>query len=475
MKNHNDILLIIFFIACLTSCVPTKPNQRKAGKVIPTSYLERRDSTNIATISWKEYFGNKNLINLIDTALLNNYDVLIALQRIEAAQADVQFNKGILLPSVSVGGVGAIRRYGLYTMDGAGNATTDIEKGKVVPVNLPDYFVGLQTTWEADITGKLRNRKRAAVARYLSTLEGKNWLITNLVAEVAFSYYELQALDNELEMIQENILLQQNAVDIVTIQKQASASNELAVKQFQAQLLNTQSLAEEISQKIIELETRINLLLGRYPQPIIRDKSVLTNSIPSEIQAGIPSDLLLNRPDIKQAELLLVASKADLKSARAAFFPTLNITGGIGFQAYRPNLLLTSPESFAFSLVGGLSAPMVNRSALKANFKGATALQAEALYNYQKSILNAYAEVYNQLNYITKLQRVFAYRNEEVNILSQAIETSNELFRTGRASYLEVLLTQQTALNARFNFIEARKKQLLSRVNIYKALGGGWK
>ncbi|MBI3219915.1 MAG: efflux transporter outer membrane subunit [Bacteroidetes bacterium] len=475
MKNYRYFLLIISFTACVTSCAPTKTVQQTANKAIPTSYKIGRDSINIATLSWKEYFANKNLVNLIDTALINNYDVMIALQRIEGARAGVLFNKGMLLPSVSIGGVAAIKRYGLYTMDGAGNATTDIEKGKLVPVNLPDYFVGLQTSWEADITGKLRNRKRASVARYLSTLEGKNWLVTNLVAEVASAYYELQALDNELEMIQENILLQQNAVDIVTIQKQAGAANELAVKQFQAQLLNTKSLEAEISQQIVELETRINMLLGRYPQPIIRDRSVLANSIPSQIQTGIPSDLLRNRPDIKQVELLLVASKADVKAAQAAFYPSLTITGGIGFQAYRPNLLFTSPESFVFSLVGGLSAPLVNRSAIKANFKGATALQVEALYTYQKSILNAYVEVYNQLNYIHNLQRNFAYRNEEVNVLSQAIETSNELFRTGRATYLEVLLTQQTALNARLNFIEVRKKQLLSRVNIYKALGGGWK
>ena len=475
MKYNIYLLLTIFFTVSLASCVSTKIAQDTKGNEMPGSYKIGRDSSNIAGITWKEYFDNKNLLNLIDTAILNNLDVLMALQRIEAARVGVLFNKGLLSPSVSVGGVAAIRRYGLYTMDGAGNATTNIESGKIVPVNLPDYFVGLQTSWEADITGKLRNRKKAAVARYLSSLEGKNWLVTNLVAEVASAYYELQALDNELEIIQENILLQQTAVDIVTIQKEAGAANELAVKQFQAQLLNTKSLEVEITQRLVELETRINMLLGRYPQPIIRDRSVLVNSIPTQIQTGIPSDLLRNRPDIKQAELLVVAARADLKAAKAAFYPSLTITGGVGFQAYQPNLLFASPESFVFSLVGGLSAPLVNRSAIQAHFKGAKALQIEALLTYQKSMLNAYGEVYTQLKEINNLQRIFAYRDEEVNVLLQAIETSNELFRTGRATYLEVLLTQQTALDARLNFIEVRKRQLLSLVNIYKALGGGWK
>ena len=474
MKNYKYIVHIILLATCLTSCIPTQTAKHTSTKPAPNSYSTGSDSTNVATISWKEYFSDKNLVNLIDTALINNYDVLVALQRIEAASAGVQFNKGLLLPSVSAGGVTAIRRYGLYTMDGAGNITTDILPGQIVPVNLPDYFVALQTSWEADITGKLRNRKKAAVARYLSSVEGKNWLITNLVAEVASTYYELQALDNELEIIRENISLQEKALAIVIIQRESGAANELAVQQFQAQLLNTKSLEVEIAQQIIEVENQINFLLGRYPQPIVRDKTILTQSIPSHIQTGVPSDLLRNRPDIKQAELKLLAANADVKAARAAFYPSLNIAGGLGFQAFKTNLLFTTPQSFVFSLVGGLSAPLVNRSAIKAHFRGASANQVESLYNYQKSILNGYVEVFNQLNNINNLQRIFTFRNEEVIVLSQAIETSNELFRTGRATYLEVLLIQQAALNARLDFIDVRKRQLLSNVNIYKALGGGW-
>jgi outer membrane protein TolC len=272
-------------------------------------------------------------------------------------------------------------------MDGAGNATTDILPGQTVPVNLPDYFVGLQTSWEADITGKIQNRKKAAVARYLSSIEGKNWLITNLVAVIASTYYELQALDIELEIIRENISIQENAVAVVTSQKESGAANELAVEQFRAQLLTTKSLEVEIEQQIIETENQINSLLGRYPQPIERGKTILTHIIPTQLQTGVPSDLLRNRPDIKQAELELIAAKADVKAARAAFYPSLNITGGLGFQAFKPNLLFTTPQSFVFSLVGGLSAPLINRSAIKANFKGASAYQVELLYNYQKSIL----------------------------------------------------------------------------------------
>ncbi|MCA6414400.1 MAG: TolC family protein, partial [Cytophagales bacterium] len=198
MKNYKYIILTIFLTASLIGCIPTQPMYQMSTKITPMSYAIGSNSSAIATISWKEYFSDKNLIALIDTTLANNFDVLIALQRVEAARAGVQFSKGLLLPSVSISGTAAIRRYGRYTMDGAGNATTDILPGQTVPVNLPDYFVGLQTSWEADITGKIQNRKKAAVARYLSSIEGKNWLITNLVAVIASTYYELQALDIEL-------------------------------------------------------------------------------------------------------------------------------------------------------------------------------------------------------------------------------------------------------------------------------------
>ncbi len=474
--NNSRIINYTVGIAMLViaGCKSTKTIPQAESKSLPSSYSIGNDSTNAAVINWKEYFADKNLINLIDTAITNNFDALIALQRIETATAHVIYNKGALQPKVEVGARAAMWRYGLYTQEGAGNSTTPIYQGQIVPTNLPDYLVGFQSSWEADITGKLRNRKKAAMARYLASVEGKNWFITNLVADVATTYYQLQALDNELEIIQENISLQENAVSVVTIQKQAGSTNELAVKQFTAQLLNTKSLAVEIAQQIVVVENRINFLLARFPQRINRDRTLLNQPIPSQIQTGVPSDLLRNRPDLKQAELELIAAKADVRAARAAFYPSLNISGSIGFQAFKPNLLFSTPQSFVFNLVGGLSAPLINRSAIKANFKGATAYQVELLYQYQKSILNGYVEVYNELNNINNLQKIYLLRNEEVNVLAQSIETSTELFRTSRATYLEVLLTQQNALNARLDFIDVRKRQLFSSVNIYRTLGGGW-
>lgn len=458
-----------------TNCKSTKTVQKDLLKPMPETFALSKDSLNSGNINWKEYFTDKNLTSLIDIALTNNIDLLIALQKIETARANLRLSKNAFLPSVSAVGMAAQRKFGLYTMDGAGNITTEITPGRIVPIHLPDYYLGLQTAWEIDVWGKLRNKKKAALARYLGSVEGRNLIITNLISEIANSYYDLLALDNELEIVRETIKLQDDALSIVKIQKQSAYGNELAVKQFEAQSLNSKALEIEVLQEITELENKINFLLGRYPQQINRDKTDFTKAIPIQVKIGIPSDLLKNRPDIRQAEFELVASKADVKAARAAFYPSFNITGGIGFQAFKTGLLFTNPQSMAYSLIGTLVAPLINRSAIKAEFRNANTYQLEALYNYQKSIINGYIEVNNQVSRIKSLEQIQKFKTAETDALIKSIEVSSELFKTGRANYLEVLLTQKNAFITQLELIETKKRQYNAVIDIYKALGGGWK
>ena len=209
---------------------------------MPVSFSDVKDTANSASIDWKLYFTDPNLIELIDMALKNNLDLHIALQKMEASKAYVRSSKGALFPNVNANINYLGRRFGYYTMDDAGNRTTEIEPGKIIPTYLPDYYMGLQASWEIDLWGKLRNKKRAALARYLSSVEGKNLVTTNLIAEVANAYYELLALDNELEIIRESIKIQQSAFDLVSVQKEAGVANELEVKQFEAQLNNSKAL-----------------------------------------------------------------------------------------------------------------------------------------------------------------------------------------------------------------------------------------
>jgi multidrug efflux system outer membrane protein len=473
-KKHKSIAVLISIGFIYSGCKTFTPTRNADIKSMPQAYNDSKDSTNSAQIKWKDFFADKNLVSLIDTALKNNLDLLITLQDIEIARNDVRVKKGLLFPMVT-GGAGFSRdKVGRYTSEGAGDAVTEITPGKLIPDPLNDYMLGLHASWEVDIWKKLRNSKKAAFTRYLASIEGKNFVITNLISEIANAYYELLSLDNQFDIIKETIQLQKNALEIVKVQKDASVVTELAVKKFEAEVLNSQSLEFEVLQKIKENENEINFLLGRFPQPIVRDKSNFMPQLPQQIKAGIPSQLLANRPDIKQAELELFATKCDVKAAQAEFYPSFNISGGLGFQAFNPSYLFTSPESMIFSLIGDLSAPLINRSAIKAEFNKAKAYQIEAMYDYQKTILNGYVEVSNELSNISNLEQLYNLKNKEVDALMKSIDISNDLFKSAKADYLEVLMTQRDALESKLELVEAKKRQFNSVTNIYKALGGGW-
>jgi NodT family efflux transporter outer membrane factor (OMF) lipoprotein len=472
--KHNGIG-ILWICIVYASCKTPAPVQNTDVSSSPPSYTNTKDSSNSAQIKWRDFFTDKNLISLIDTALKNNQDVLMTLQEIEIARNKVRSKNGQLFPTVTGGGSMSLEKVGHYTSQGAGDASADITPGQLVPENLPDYFLGLQTSWEANVWGKLRNAKKAAFTRYLGSVEGKNFVVTNLVSEVANTYYELLALDNQLEIIRQTIQLQKNALEIVKVEKEASRVSEIAVKQFEAQVFSSQSLEFDVLQKITENENKINFLLGRFPQPVVRDKTTFTDQIPMQIKVGIPSQLLKNRPDIKQADYELFATKCDVKAAQAEFYPSLSITGLLGFNAFKTAYLFTTPQSLAYSIAGDLVAPLVNRSAIKAEFNTAKAYQIEAMYNYQKIVLNGYVEVSNELSNINNLEQAYNLKTREVEALNKSIDISNDLFKSARVTYFEVLMTQRDALQSKLELVDARKSQFTSVVNLYKALGGGWR
>lgn len=463
-------LLLVVASCKVPAIIPSNENRS-----VPDSYNNNRDTTNISTIQWQQFFTDKNLVSLIDTAVKNNQELMITLQEVEIAKNDIRFRHGALLPTVGVrAGVG-VEKVGRYTSQGAGDASTDITPGKGVPDALMDYTVAAYANWEVDIWKKLHNAKKAAITRYLSTVEGKNFVVTNLVAEVANSYYELLSFDNQLRIVKQNIALQQNALEIVKVQKEAARATELAVQKFQAEVLKSQSLEFDILQNIQETENKINFLLGRYPQAIARDTSNFLDVLPAAVSSGIPSQLLANRPDIKKAELELAAAKLDIKVARAEFYPSLGISAGIGFQAFKPSYLFTFPESLLYSLAGDIAGPLINRNAIKAEFNNANARQLQAMYNYERTILNAYFEVSTQLSNISNLEKSYDLKSKQVDALTRSIEVSNDLFKSARADYFEVLMTQRDALESKLELIETKKQQMNAVVNIYRNLGGGWK
>jgi multidrug efflux system outer membrane protein len=467
--------IVLSVCLAVVSCSAPSAVIMSENKAIPESFGFSKDSANSSNLSWNNYFKDPNLVSLISVALKNNQELMITLQETEMAKNDIRVRKGALLPSVGLRLGTGVEKVGRYTSQGAGDATTQITPGKEFPDPLTDFNVGAYANWEVDIWKKLRNSKKAAVSRYLSTIEGKNFVITNLIAEVADSYYELLALDSQLEIVKQNIQLQQNALEIVKLQKEAARATELAVQKFQAEVLASKSMEFQIDQKIVEIENTINFLLGRYPEKISRDNTNFLNLIPATIQSGIPSQLLANRPDVKQAELDLTAAKLDVKVARAEFYPSLDISAAFGLQAFKSSYLVKFPESLLYNLVGDLAAPLINRNAIKAEFANANARQLQALYNYDRTILNAYLEVSNQLAKIANLEKSYTLRSQQVTALNTSISVANDLFKSARADYFEVLMTQRDALDAKLELAETKKDQLIAFVQVYKALGGGWK
>jgi len=495
MKNTKRILtwsaVACFSVAITTSCVPNLQQKGKEENTsnIPASYTASRDSvtairpsnsglqdtTSIADIQWKQYFDDPNLVALIDSALRNNQELNITLQEIMVANNEVLARKGEYMPFVTGQAGAGVDKVGRYTTRGAAEEAIDIAPDHPTPQAVGDFTFGAYASWEVDIWHKLRNAKKSAYNRYLASIEGKNFMVTNLVAEIANSYYELLALDNQLDIVKQNIEIQNNALNIVRLEKESARVTELAVRKFEAEVYRTRSLQFEIQQEIIETENRINFLVGRYPQTVQRTKQSFDAISLDSISSGIPSQLLENRADIRQAEMNLVAAKLDLKVAKAQFYPSFSIKAGVGFDAFNPAFLIRTPESMLYSLAGDLAAPLVNRAQIKATYNNSNSKQIQAVYNYEQRILNAYIEVANQLSSINNLKQSFALKSLQVAALNESIEISTSLFTSARADYMEVLLTQRDALQSKFELIDTKRDMFHAKVNIYRALGGGWK
>ncbi|AFK03603.1 RND efflux system, outer membrane lipoprotein, NodT family [Emticicia oligotrophica DSM 17448] len=479
MLKHK-IIYLITIVVLISSCkVKQEIPQNKPLLVMPNKFTTRVDSIQSSIPMARQFFKDSILIALIDTALNNNFDLQMTLQKIEIARAGVRLTKGLGKPDLAGNFAIGQRKFGNYTIDGVGNYDTQFstninEKQRIPDPIIPDYYLGIQSSWEIDLWGKLKSQKSSAAARLLASEAGRNLVVSELVAQIASAYYELLILDNELDFLEENIILQERAVELTRILKQSGQGNQLGVDLLNAQLLSSKAMKIEVKQEIIEAESKINFLVGRYPQNISRAKIVWANVIPPKLTAGIPSKLLENRPDIKQAEYDLLATNANLFTAKAAFYPSLNITGAMGLQAFKA-LVFLNPASFAMNTFGGLTAPLANRRQIISDLMAAKAEQKTAYTNYQKTIVNSFTEVYNHLNLIQNTNEMYDLKVQEVDVLRQSINNSSELFRSGRATYIEVITAQKNALQSQIELINLKKRQYSAVIGLYKSLGGGWR
>ena len=446
------ILKPLGLIVCFSAFSCSVPRQTTLTKsVLPETFNGQKADTVAATdLSWKAFFQDKFLIQLIDTALLGNFDVQMAIEQIEIANAYYKMSRGALYPTAEIG------------------TSVTFGKSKEKPEWSSDNSINVISSWEIDLWGKLRNSKKAARARLLASQSGKQLIQTTLISEVSQAYCELLAFDSELEIMEKNIRLQKAALDIVRVQKQAGKATDLAVQQFEAQLYSSQAQRNSIQQLIIDSENYLNCLLNRLPQPVHRGKSPQNQLFPNVLNAGVPLQLLLNRPDIMEASLLLEAAGLDLKAAGKAFLPTLKIQPIIGFDAAR-----MKSGTFVFESLNGLFAPILQQNLHKGNYRIKQSQQRQAWFNYEKTVKQSISEVQTNLNKLAAIEQEIVNRKNEVDILEKAVNTATDLYAYGYATYLEVINAQKSAREAELALTNIQKEKSLTTIDLYRAIGGG--
>jgi multidrug efflux system outer membrane protein len=472
-------------IACsmllvLPSCGIPPLRPAKPGPDLPPSFPAgfpgANGTENSSLLGIDEFFDDPLLTRLIERALAGNQELRILNEEVQIARNEILARQGAYLPFVGYQGFTGVDKPSFFTPPGAAEKDLEYLPGKHFPDPLPDFLMGLNLFWQLDIWRQLRNARDAAAQRYLSAIDRRNYFVTRLVAEIADNYYGLLALDSRLENLDQIIKLNEETLEIARALWRAGRITELGVQRFQAEVRKNQSQKLIVKQDVVQVENRINFLAGRFPQPVERSFRSVGAFIDLNVHAlsvGLPPQLLLNRPDIRQAERELAAAGLDVKVARANFFPRLNISGGVGYEAFSPKYLFWTPDALLYNVAGNLVGPLINKKAIQADYKNANARQLESVYNYQRVILNAFTEVVNRVNKVENYRRSIEIKKQQLQALEFSIDLTRPLFQTVRLPYIDVLFVQRDLWDARREAIDTKQEQLSAVVNAYQALGGG--
>lgn len=481
-KRNLNSFLILTSIMLLSACSAPKVAEQQKAKALPANFdakLKKSADSQEAFIPLKTdtYFKDPKLKKLLDKAVAQNPDYLIMQERIAIANSHLKVAKLALLPSFDIVADLSGTHYGKYTMDGVGNFDTNFsqnitDKQRIATDVTPNLFLAGKVSWEADIWGKLNNRKKAARQRYFASKEGMRLLQTKLLTDIAELYYKLIALDKQSVIYKKNLITQQHALDIISAQRSVGKATELAVQQFNAQNNNILAEAEQLYLSIDQTEKALLNLLGEYGGTVDRSTDFLSGHLEVLNQKISVDSIIHNRPDVSEAYFELTATNADAKAARAAFFPTLNLGAYGGLNSFSFSTFF-DPKSVAWQLLGGLSAPIFNKGQIKQEFFVANKRQQITFLQYQNTITIAYNELSALLHRTEAFQSVLAHKSKEIEHLEIAVNVSNDLYLSGYANYLEIISAQKNKLQAELDFVDIQLRNADSQVLLYKALGGG--
>ena len=420
----------------------------------------------MADLPWWQIFEDQALQALIRDGIANNLDLRFASARVLESRALAGIAKSYLYPEVGVG-------FGV-----SGDQASRLQDPPLTTEQAPDrsyqnWALNGSLSWEIDLFGRLRRGREAAFAQYLATEEGRRAVLVTLVGDIANTYFYLQELDLELQIARQTLKINEDTVVYYQRRLEGGVSNRLEVDQAKANRAVTAATIPDIERQIAVAENSLSILLGRPPGQIARGSSLSERQIPPRIPPGLPAQLLARRPDVVQAEQLLVAANADIGAAKALFYPTLTLTGSAGSVSGALADFMR-PDAMVWSLAAGIFQPLYNGGRIKQNYEAAKARFDQAIAQYQKAALNSYREVADSLVTIEKLAQRRTEVESGVEALRDAVQLSRSRYDTGLSTYLEVLIADQSLFQQELQLAQTRGEQLRAVAQLYRSLGGGW-
>ncbi|SHI37594.1 efflux transporter, outer membrane factor (OMF) lipoprotein, NodT family [Arenibacter nanhaiticus] len=461
-------IIIASMPVLLVSCFSAKEYVQSDEAVLPEGTATYRtdqlsqDSLSMAEVSWRELFTDPVLTQYIERGLENNIDIRVALQQIVAAEAYAKQAKAGYFPTLS-----ANARYTHQEL--AKNSPMSAFMGS----SQDQYELTGNLAWEIDVWGKIRSNKRAFQASYLQTVAAHQVVKTRLIANIASVYYQLLTVDEQIAVTQETVATRRNSLETTKALMEAGTVTQVGVKQTEAQLYTAEAILVDLKNQAFLLENSLSILLGESPNN--KERGTLEEQqITTELVAGVPAQLLANRPDVIAAELQLRQTFELTNVARSNFYPALTLSAGGGFQSLEFDQLFSANSLFA-NLVGGLAQPILNGRKIRTQYEVAKVQQEQARLNFKQAVLTASKEVSDAMFTFNTASEKIAIKQKEYDAYALAAEYSQELLNNGLANYLEVLRAQENVLNTNLDLVNAKNRQLQSVIDLYAALGGGWK
>src|SRR6202795_3407556 len=464
MKKMHTLISIILGSSLIGGCM-VGPNYHRPAVQTPAAFRDLREDPQVqaqaasyADLPWWQVFQDPQLQELIRTALKQNYDLQIATERINAGRAQVAITRSYLFPQVQ------------------GNGNFAGGKESTFQTRFNFLTLSADAAFQLDFFGKLRRATEASRAQLLATVDARQTVILTLVSDVASDYFALLQLDLQLQITRETVKTQEDSVKLTKLRVDHGVATKLDVLQAQQVLDTANAQVPDLERQIAQEENAISILLGNYPQAVPRGRPLVEQPLPPEVPPGMPSSLLERRPDIREAEQVLVAANAEIGVAKAQFFPQISLTGGGGGTFGRSSAFssLMTTQLGIWSYGAQVSQPIFTGGALSGNLRLAKSEYQQALIGYRQAIQRAFGDVSDALIGYEKLHQVRIRQEDSVRDLQESVRLSNMRYRGGTTTYLEVLDGQRSLFSAELTLAEARGSEYQSLVQLYRALGGGW-